>query len=129
MGAQPVRRVIAGWPMFYSESLPKSPNAASIARDLLARLGDYVSAETLDDARLLMSELVANAVEHVAEDGEIGVSVSLDDRTLRIEVRDPGPGFTHVPRAKAAGSNDRGWGLVFADRLASRWANEPGLVW
>jgi anti-sigma regulatory factor (Ser/Thr protein kinase) len=115
--------------MFYSESLPKSPTSASTARELLGRLGGDVSEAKLDDARLLTSELVANAVEHVREEGEIEVRVTLDDRVLRVEVRDPGPGFTYVPRADGAKGSDRGWGLVFADRLASRWANEPGLVW
>src|SRR5690349_19305758 len=111
MGAQPVRRVFADWPMFYSESLHKSPTAASKARALLSRLSDDVPEQTLDDARLLISELVANAVEHVAQDGEIEVTIRLDERTLRIEVRDPGPGFTYAPRPKTAGSHDRGWGL------------------
>jgi anti-sigma regulatory factor (Ser/Thr protein kinase) len=115
--------------MFYSQTLPKSPAAAATARELLTRVAAALPANLLDDARLLVSEFVANAVEHVAEDGQIEMHVRLTDASLRVEVRDPGPGFTHVPRAESAGKSDRGWGLVFADRLASRWANEPGLVW
>jgi len=34
-------------------------------------------------------------------------------------VLDPGPGFVPPPRAP---DSDRGWGLHFTDRLASRWA-------
>jgi anti-sigma regulatory factor (Ser/Thr protein kinase) len=115
--------------MFYSQTLSKSPTSAATARELLARIADHVPTKTLDDARLLVSELVANAVEHVAEEGAIEVHVRLDAHVLRIEVCDPGPGFTHTPRDSSADSNDRGWGLVFADRIASRWANEPGRVW
>jgi anti-sigma regulatory factor (Ser/Thr protein kinase) len=115
--------------MFYSETLPKSPTSAAIARDLLSRLADKLPVKTLDDARLLISELVANAVEHVTEDGDIEVRISFEDPRLRVEVLDPGPGFTHVPRASDAAGNDRGWGLVFAERIATRWANEPGRVW
>ncbi len=115
--------------MFYSETLPKTPGSAGLARDLLARVGDGVPANVLDDARLLVSELVANAVEHVAEEGEITVSIALEKGVLRIEVRDPGPGFTFAERAGDAGASDRGWGLVFVNRVASRWANEPGCVW
>ena len=115
--------------MFYSETLPKSPTSAATARESLARMADDLPADFLDDARLLVSEFVANAVEHVAEDGEIELHVALTDASLRVEVRDPGPGFDYVPRAQNSNNNDRGWGLVFADRLASRWANEPGVVW
>jgi len=115
--------------MFYSVSLPKAPSSASAARDLLEQLRDQLSPDRMDDARLLLSELVANAVEHVAADGEIEVRVQVEDGFLRVDVRDPGPGFTHTPRAAEAGDSDRGWGLVFAERLARRWGNEPGLVW
>ena len=41
------------------------------------------------------------------------------DGVLRVEVLDPGPGFV-VPAAPRADS-DRGWGLHFTERLASRW--------
>src|SRR4051812_33888337 len=115
--------------MLYSESLPKSPTSAARARDLLERVRPAVSARLLDDARLLVSELVGNAVEHVAEEGDIQVRVELADGHLRIDVLDPGPGFTYRPRAADAGAKARGWGLVFADRIASRWGNERGRVW
>ena len=72
-----------------------------------------------ENARLLLSELVANAVEHVAQEGELEVRVALGDGVLRVEVLDPGPGFVPPPRAP---DSDRGWGLHFTDRLASRWA-------
>ena len=115
--------------MLYSERLPKSPTSAAAARDLLERIREQVSETVLDDARLLVSELVANAVEHVREEGDIEVRVALQDSVLRIEVLDPGPGFEYVPRGADAGSGDRGWGLAFADRLARRWANDRGRVW
>lgn len=105
--------------MFYSTSLPKSPASAAEARRFLDRLGDDVSLKVLDNARLLVSELVANAVEHVAEDGEIELRIALDDGVLRVEVLDSGPGFS--PPRRRRGS-ERGWGLHFVDRLATRWA-------
>jgi anti-sigma regulatory factor (Ser/Thr protein kinase) len=105
--------------VFYSTSLPKSPGSAAQARLFLDRVRDDVSERVLADARLLVSELVANAVEHVQEDGEIDVRVDLADGVLRVEVLDPGPGFE--PRPRPEGS-DRGWGLHFIDRLAARWA-------
>jgi anti-sigma regulatory factor (Ser/Thr protein kinase) len=104
--------------VFYSTSLPKSPDSAAQARLFLDQIRAQVSPAVLENARLLMSELVANAIEHVREEGEIEVRIALSGGVLRIEVLDPGPGFT-PPRPERAG---RGWGLHFTDRLASRWA-------
>jgi anti-sigma regulatory factor (Ser/Thr protein kinase) len=109
--------------MFYSEMLPKSPASAGTAREMLSRVRGDVSDAVFDDARLLISELVANAVEHVAEEGEIEVRVALDDGVLRVEVLDPGPGFQYTPRT-ARGAQERGWGLHFAGLVASRWGQD-----
>lgn len=83
---------------------------------------------TLDDARLLVSELVANAVEHAVGDGEVGVRVALAEGRLRVEVTDSGPGFVYTPRGD---DTDRGWGLHFTNLVASRWGidEHPTVVW
>jgi len=105
--------------MFYSEFLPKSPAAPAAARDLLDRLRDRLPDNRFEDARLLLSELVANAIEHVQEEGDLEVRITLADGVLRVEVLDPGPGFEPPERAP---DSDRGWGLHFTSQLASRWA-------
>ena len=105
--------------MFYSTSLPKAPGSAAQARLFLDRIRGDVSERVFEDARLLVSELIANAVEHVQEEGELELRVELSEAVLRVEVLDPGPGFE--PRPRLVGS-DRGWGLHFTDRLAARWA-------
>ncbi len=82
-----------------------------------------------ENARLLLSELVANAIEHVLEEGDLEVRIALSEGVLRIEVLDPGPGFVPPPRRPGS---DRGWGLHFTDRLSSRWAadfDERARVW
>lgn len=107
--------------MLYSEALPKSAASAGAARRVVDRLRGRVPDEHLANARLLVSELVANAVEHVPEDGEIGLRVAFDDGVLRVEVRDPGHGFTPAPR-RADASISSGWGLHFTRVLADRWA-------
>lgn len=116
--------------MFYSESLPKAPAASAAARALIDRLGGEVPEAMREDARLLISELVANAVEHASDGGAVEVRVELGDERLRVEVGDSGPGFKWIPRREDAGS-DRGWGLHFTDRLASRWGidESPTVVW
>src|SRR4051794_35026845 len=88
-------------PMFYSETFPKSPASAGSAREMLDRMRSALPQELFDNTRLLISELVANAVEHVEEDGDIEIRLALGDGVLRVEVIDPGPGFEYVPRAAA----------------------------
>ena len=105
--------------MLHSTSLPKASGSAAAARRFLACVRDDVSERTLEDAKLLVSELVANAIEHVREEGEIELRVSVARSVLRVEVLDPGPGF--VVRQRSPDS-DRGWGLHYVDRLAARWA-------
>jgi anti-sigma regulatory factor (Ser/Thr protein kinase) len=76
----------------------------------------------IDDAVLLTSELVTNAVRHGGLDDRdaIEVTVSVDARVLRITVRDRGPGFD--PEAVARRRSDEGgWGLDLLQRLSSRW--------
>ncbi len=107
--------------MFYSETLPKSLSAPARARELLERLHSELSAERMDDARLLLTEIVANAVEHVGDHGDIEVRIELLDDVLRVEVLDSGPGFTYTPRTADTG-NESGWGLHFTELIADRWA-------
>ncbi|GGZ57444.1 hypothetical protein GCM10010387_59280 [Streptomyces inusitatus] len=111
--------VEAGWP------LPHSPRSAARARALLReRLADWgIAGETADDASLLLSELVANAVRHApapSPDGRgIGVRISLGDGVLRLEVADADD-RRPAPR-KAASDEEDGRGLALVGALAERW--------
>jgi anti-sigma regulatory factor (Ser/Thr protein kinase) len=82
-----------------------------------------VSDRALADAQLLVTELVANAVEHVPDDGELSLDIVLDHGTLRVGVGDPGHGFSPRPR-RPDSPKDSGWGLHFVDQLSERWAVE-----
>lgn len=75
----------------------------------------------LETSLLLASELIANAVRHAAAtaDDEIELAVSLDDRSLRVVVRDPGPGFD--PGRTVERTSEGGWGLQLVEALALRW--------
>jgi anti-sigma regulatory factor (Ser/Thr protein kinase) len=117
--------------MFYSETMPKSLSAPARARELLERVDTELPPDRLDDARLLLSEIVANAVEHVSEEGDIEVRIHVLEGVLRFEVLDPGPGFTYAPR-DAESSYESGWGLHFAGLVADRWAadrDDRARVW
>ena len=106
--------------MFYSTSLPKSPGSAAQARLFLDQVRDEVSLEVLENARLLVSELVANSIEHVREDGDI--ELRLDARATACCASRCSTTARASPRRGARAGSDRGWGLHFVDRLASRWA-------
>ena len=113
--------------------LPASPEAASVARHALDDLGDAVPDARLRDVRLLVSEVVTNAVRHanLAAGDAIELVVELKRRTLRVEVHDPGGGF--VPSAPAPDpTRPSGWGLYLVAELADRWgvdSDEETLVW
>ena len=85
------------------------------------------------EVRLLVSELVTNAVRHAnLTDGDvIGLVVELADDALRVEVHDPGGGF--VPSAPSPDpARPSGWGLYLVAELADRWgvdSDERTLVW
>jgi anti-sigma regulatory factor (Ser/Thr protein kinase) len=113
--------------------LPASPEAASAARHALDDLGDAVSDARLRDVRLLVSEVVTNAVRHanLAAGDAIELVVELKRSALRVEVHDPGGGF--VPSAPAPDpTRPSGWGLYLVAELADRWgvdSDETTLVW
>jgi anti-sigma regulatory factor (Ser/Thr protein kinase) len=102
--------------------LASRPEAVAQARLALDDLRGKVSEECLEDARLLVSELVTNSVRHghLADGQSIDLRVELDGEALRVEVRDTGGGFELQPRL-AGSQEDSGWGLYLVGRLAERW--------
>jgi anti-sigma regulatory factor (Ser/Thr protein kinase) len=106
--------------MTVCSKLPKEPGSAAAARRVLDQLDGQVEAAKLDTARLLVTEVVTNAVRHVTRDGQIDLNVALSDHALRVEVLDPGSGF--VPRRRGPDSPiDGKWGLHFLEVLSDRW--------
>ena len=72
-----------------------APEAASQARAVVnAELGPAVSPKILEDATLLVSELVTNAVRHAPRQGlpEIELRLKVDPARVRVVVSDPVPG-------------------------------------
>jgi serine/threonine-protein kinase RsbW len=114
-------------------TLAVSPEAASEARHALDEFEEEITAHRMRDVRLLVSELVTNAVRHanLAEGDVIGLVVELADHALRVEVHDPGGGF--VPSAPSPDPvRPSGWGLYLVAELADRWgvdSEDRTLVW
>jgi len=103
--------------------LDRSVEAPRQARMGLEGLRERVPADLFEDVRLLVSELVTNSVLHGGADQRSWVEVNYEliGGALRVEVADPGPGFSatasHVP-----GSDDvSGRGLYIVRTIADRW--------
>jgi anti-sigma regulatory factor (Ser/Thr protein kinase) len=84
----------------------------------------------LDQAELVVSELVTNAVSHGNSGCE--VRIGLTDNTLRIEVTDRGAGTPDV--LATTGRDEHGRGLVLVSAVAAAWGVDttPGdgkVVW
>jgi anti-sigma regulatory factor (Ser/Thr protein kinase) len=95
-------------------------------RELLALwdLGDL-----LDDAELLATELVNNAVVHALSD--VTLSVSRRPAALRVEVTDVGPGMLLPSQPGTEATHGRG--LMLVDTLSAAWgtaiSDESKTVW
>ncbi len=102
--------------------LVSRPEAVPRARRALDDLSGIASAACLEDARLLVSELVTNSIRHgdLAADMNIELRADVEGDALRVEVRDPGGGFELQPR-RAGSQEDSGWGLYLVELLAERW--------
>jgi len=109
--------------------LASVPEAPGQARDAVGPLRGRVGERTLADVRLVVSELVTNAVRH-APGEPISVSVDVDDEgVVHGEVEDHGAGAVRL-RATAPGEPG-GYGLRIVDTLTDDWGVGGGstLVW
>jgi anti-sigma regulatory factor (Ser/Thr protein kinase) len=110
-----------------SLDLPARPDSISQARDALGQLRPAVDEPTLLNLRLLVSEVVTNAVRHTgaSPDARLRLVVESRDDAVRVEVHDEGPGFEAPsdPRPRPEGTS--GWGLVLVQKLSRAWGTEP----
>jgi anti-sigma regulatory factor (Ser/Thr protein kinase) len=109
--------------------LPREHVAATIARRRLRKdLDGLLEPERLSDLRVVVSELVTNAVIHGS--GAIRVCIELKGGSLRGEVIDEGPGFEHDVGADGVDPMHFR-GLLFVQRFTSRWGvhHGTGHVW
>jgi anti-sigma regulatory factor (Ser/Thr protein kinase) len=113
--------------------LPAEPHSAKVARDAVAELDGHLG-EVFGDVVLVISELVTNSVRHAGLDAgdPVELTVNVEGETVRVTVRDPGPGF-EPPGAPTDPAHVGGWGLVLVEQLAERWGVEhdgkANVVW
>ena len=97
--------------------LPMRPTSAREARDRLAPLlSSWPNEAARDNAVLLLSEIVTNAVRHT-EGETILITVTTMDHHLRVEVHDDSASMP-LPRPS---DETGGLGLYLIDHLSDRW--------
>jgi anti-sigma regulatory factor (Ser/Thr protein kinase) len=102
--------------------VPNRPDSTPAARAFLTRLlnGWGVEDEVIDDASLLTTELVANAVRHGA--GNVKLRVEVEDGVVQVRVHDQG---TDVPTVRHADSSSMdGRGLWIVECVADEWGSD-----
>ena len=101
----------------FSVELPCEADSARRTRRALLQGG--LDPDLDHTVSLLATELVANAVRHSCDKGNIRVDAQLGDGYARVEVRDAGDGFDPEIRHDTSG-----FGLRLVDKLATSWAVE-----
>jgi anti-sigma regulatory factor (Ser/Thr protein kinase) len=114
------------------ELLPASSRAPGDARRYLERALTDLPTALLDRVKLLVSELVTNAVVHGprGRGSCIELTVRATPNIVAVEVADTGPGFEK--RFRAPSIRDSGWGLFLVEQLSDRWGvitGEQTSVW
>lgn len=105
--------------MALHEIFPNDLLAPREARRAIARFLSKAKLSGLtDDAQLLASELVTNAVRHAS--GPIDVRAYVHDGFLRLEVGDSTVDCGPDPR-EASADDESGRGMELVDKLAARW--------
>jgi anti-sigma regulatory factor (Ser/Thr protein kinase) len=117
--------------MQYPCSAASPSDARRFCCDELENLlgSDRAAQAVVDDAQLIVSELITNAVN--AECSRTGLTLECDGNSLRIAVRDDGPGR---PTLRSANERDEhGRGLAIIAAIAASWGvceADPGKqVW
>ncbi|MGW0591065.1 ATP-binding protein [Streptosporangium sp. NPDC002607] len=118
--------------------LPGSPSSIAVARAYVRKLPGVAGHPRADEVELLVSELVANAVQHSDSgrrpQGMLRLVVADHDHTLHVEVIDEGSSGTipQVP-AQVDSLSENGRGLWLVQELSSAWGwkeSETGrVVW
>ncbi|MDK3255617.1 ATP-binding protein [Blastococcus capsensis] len=106
-----------------SMDLPPVPASVPVARRLVHQLLQVWGArQDRDDAALLVTELVANVVDHVGGSTCLTLEATFSDEWLRLAVVDCSATRPSVQELDA--ERPRGRGMLMVELLADRWGCE-----
>ncbi|HEX2902603.1 MAG TPA: ATP-binding protein [Jatrophihabitans sp.] len=108
---------------FITIELPPEPSAVILARQFVAEHAGDLPEDRKFDAELLVSELVANAVQHGQPD--IRLSVSPDPPGIWVQVSDEGDYLPQLPDRAPDSRQPNGRGLRLVDAIADSWGVKP----
>ncbi len=105
-------------------ALPSIPESVPVARlRVRTALGFHGLGDYAEDAEIITSELVANAVQHVRGDGTETIGVTLahagSPAAVTVVVSDPSP--EGPIRRDTSADGERGRGLQIVEALAAHW--------
>ncbi len=107
--------------------LDRTTDAPRQARAHVRALGLQLGLQRTDDATLLVSELVTNAVKYGPPHGDIRLIIDQDAARTRFTVHDPGAGpLPEMRPATAMTQQGGGHGLRLVDAVSDRWGVERG---
>jgi anti-sigma regulatory factor (Ser/Thr protein kinase) len=105
--------------------LPDGLDAPRIARAFLAEHALELDDSVRQDAQLLVSEIVTNAVRHGRPN--ITLRLTLHPPGIGVAVHDFGPGIPTAPTGEPDLTSEGGRGLFIVAALASEWGIEPAI--
>jgi serine/threonine-protein kinase RsbW len=113
---------------------PAAPSAVPAARRAFAAALDDLPPELLEEAKIVVNELVTNGVRHGADpaSGWVRLVVHRRSRRLRIEVTDSGEAGGNPVMRGGGPARTNGWGLHLVANLTDRWgfsADGTRTVW
>jgi anti-sigma regulatory factor (Ser/Thr protein kinase) len=115
-------------------SAPAQPRSVALAREAARRYAGLPEPRG-EDLALVVTELFSNAIRHsgLRETELVRMRLAREQRTIKVEVEDRGPGIdpraargARAPARRAEG----GYGLHIVERLSRRWGvRAGGCVW
>src|SRR5919197_46776 len=111
---------------------PATPLAVGAARRTVEVMPLMLDVARLDELRLLISEVVTNAILHgrVDSDDTVEMRTEITADSVRVEVEDRGRGFD--PQPEPHPRDVGGLGMVILNRMSRRWGVDRNLefvVW
>lgn len=117
-------------PLKIRTAVSNGRTAPAEARRFVRSIGNRLPDSLLDDAALVVSELVTNSYKHAGspEGSPIDVVLDLNEERLRLEVIDHSI-FDPTPESSKE-LRETKWGLFLVDRIADDWGRiSEGGIW